>query len=460
MDRINYEIKFNYYKKSELVNKNYKMKKYLYKLNGGAGSYNFDIDIDTLPDLGSGFFGIVKQDKDFTINHFGIVKEYEDFAIKYIDFKKFYDDEKELFIKKISIPCGKINIETNQYNSPDNTINYDLTDDNFIKISDEIYIMNNILEYIKSIGPIEIQQLSNIIININSISIDNELNIYGILDKIFIIGTFVNNQDNTYSIYIDTFKNMRLLYFNDEKQLLFYKNLGLNLNITMQQFKISFIHRVLLCIDLIRQVKDLLDVGIYHSDIKNDNIVIKQSKDHSTFYLTIIDFGISTTLRDIRYHYDLGSNALKYSTSIRQFNPENIIIFKLITDGFIKDGNKYPFDKLKDLFDKSIYWILGGICINILEWSNIQDVLYRKYLYNSTYNNETFYLYVEELRIHIPISSDDGLIYPIYDDLKQIINNLLEIHAEKNSLSDYFTLLNKEPYQSYLIGRKESQIDY
>ena len=423
------------------------MKKYLYKLNGGAGSYPFDIDIESLPELGTGYFGTVKQ--------------YEDFAIKHIEYKKFYDDEKELFIKKLSIPCGKINIETKKYISPDKTINYDLTDDNFMKISDEIYIMNNILEYIKSIGPVEIQQLSDIIINTNSISIDNELNIYGILDKILIIGTFVNNQDNTYSIYIDTFKNMRLLYFNDEKQLLFYKNLGTNLNIIIQQqIKISFIQRVLLCIDLIRQVKDLLDVGIYHSDIKNDNIVIKQSDDHSKFYLTIVDFGLSTTLRDIKYHYDLESNALIYSTGIRQLNPENIIIFKLIKDGFIKDDAKYSFDDLKSLFDKSIYWILGGICINILEWSNIQDVLFKNYLYNSTYNDETFYLYVEELRTHIPISSDDGLIYSIYEDLKQIINNLLEIHVEKNSLSEYFTLLNKEPYQSYLIGRKESQIDY
>jgi len=475
MNNFNYENKFNFYKNSNLVNKNYKMNKYLYKLNGGAGSFDLYIDFESLPDLGSGYFGKVK--------------DYGDYAVKYISDRLDYDNEKKLFIYKLSIPCGIIDIVTKKYifSSGDETINYDLTDVNYKQDDNKLIIAGDILEYIKSIGPIEIKDFDNI--NIDFELTHNELNIYDISKKI--IGTYVNNRDNTYSIYIDTFKNMKLLYFNDDKQFLFYKNLGTNLNITITQHKISFEQRVLLCIDLIRQVSELIDVGIYHNDLKNVNIVIKQSADLSKYYLTIVDFGMSITLREIKHHYEINSDELEYKYNERQYNPVNILISKIIKNKFIHNGKKILFNKLKFLFEKSLYWILGAICINILSWSDIQNDLFQIHILGK-YNYDNFSTYITKLKEHIFDCTDDGEYCDIYvssedmyDDpdtdtdtdnklyLYDVINKLLVLKQDEQellleldqdeqneSLSKYYSNLYREPYILYLAQRKESNIDY
>ena len=132
-------------------------------------------------------------------------------------------------------------------------------------------------------------------------------------------------------------------------------------------------------------------------------------------------------------------------------------------NGFVK----IPFPDLEDLFNKSLHWILGGICINILNWSDIQLPLcnthyYINGSYNMTYYNTSIYMqkaseYTRDIILMIPNIQPEP---PIYTILKEIIRNLLEITTgTKRLLSEHFPRLNIEPYMTYLVERKASRID-
>jgi len=465
MEKVVYEQKYNYYKNSNLLDKNNKINKYLNKLNiyGGAGYRNLKIDFTSLPELGRGVYGNVRKFID---------ENNKEFAIKQFNIPAEYHKEKKLFIKNLSTFCGKINIKLKTYTY--NNVIIELTDVNYIVKNNSkknIIIKDNILKNIKLIGPIEIKDITEIIIFTRTRTKTEEFNMFGILNdgSKIIIGTYIyDNINNTYSIYIERFKNMRLLYFNDDQHLLFYKDLGislsnaLDLKLKPDTFIVpSFEQRIYLCIDLIRQVNDLINVGIYHNDLKNSNIVIKQI--NNEYYLTIVDYGLSKTKNDIQSSYNFESN-LMYDTTANSFSPEYYEINKLIINKFrIQDGSKIEYNELIELFDKSLHWILGGICINILNWSNIQLYLcYKYYKYDRQYYELPLYIkiaseYTKDILKYIHTTNSESQLYTI---LKTILNNLLQINtSDKILLSTHFQLLNIEPYTTYFSKRKELHID-
>lgn len=463
MNKVIYEQKYNFYKNSNLSDKNYKINKYLNKLNiyGGAGLRNLNIDFTSLPDLGSGVYGVVKKFID---------ENNSEFAIKQFKIPIEYHKEKNLFIRKLSNFYGIINTISRTYMLKD--IRIKLTDVNYIVQNEpkaQIIIRDDILEYIKSIGPYEIKEIIEIVIFTRSINKTKELNIFGKLNdgSKIIIGTCIYDDIyKTYSIYIESFKNMRLLYFNDEQHLLFYKDLGISLSNALKLQPDTFIvpsfeQRIYLCVDLIRQVNDLINAGIYHNDLKTSNIVIKQI--NNEYYLTIVDYGISKTKNDIKLFYDHESN-LMYNTTANSFSPEYYEINRLIVNKLrTSNGSKILFNNFIELFDKSFHWILGGICINILVWSDIQlKICYKHYNYERQYYELPMYIklatdYTKDILSNIPNMSHES---PLYKILKPIIHNLLEIKtSNKILLSTHFPLLNIEPYITYFSKRKELHID-
>ena len=147
INQVIYEKKLNYY------NTNYdnlKINKYLNKLNiyGGAEEINLAPDqiaiLSRLPVLNRGSFGIVKQQGNFVIKQFTDQREYE--------------DEKMMYISKLTIPGGIINLREEKYSyidpNGDVTKNkeIDLNEDNIKKMpTDNYHIKGNLLEYLKDI---------------------------------------------------------------------------------------------------------------------------------------------------------------------------------------------------------------------------------------------------------------------------------------------------------------------
>ena len=466
MKSFNFEKKYNFYKNSNLSNKNYKMNKYLNKLNidGGTDSRKIPTPFrfNDANYLGSGVSASV----------YSLIDGSKEFAIKRFVNHKLYYEEKELFIKKLSIYCGNINILLLKYYKIDGS-NVDLIESNYKKTYTQIKITGNILTYIKSIAHTSIQSITELNIKLYDNPLIMEVNITD--ESANPIGTMIKNGD-IYDIYIDIPKNMKLLYYNDNALTLFYKNLGGSLSTFLRGHNtITYIQKIYLCIDLIRQVNDLINNGIHHNDLKNDNIVIKQIGNN--YYLTIIDYGIALTNSDIKRDYDSANITFKrlgdhyYNTTANAYSPEYFLINKLIRNRYVEMGTKKSYDYIIGLFNKSLHWILGGICINILNSSNIQLRIWRENLdfdldlYNTSSRNIVrIRNYARALLSEIPNFNGVGLNpteLQLYNNLCAYIRNLLEIDVSTKKLLsvDFGRLLNIEPYLSYYATRQVSEID-
>ena len=464
MNNIIYEKKYNNYKKSDVSNKNNKMIKYLNKLNisGGAGFRQMDMTkYDDLNILGKGSFGVVKE---FT-------EEFKDYAIKQFTNNQRgindYNDEKNLYIKKLSIYCGKI--QENSYIYNDHII--PLTNNNYIFINTDefviIIIKSNILAFIKeNIIPQELKDNIIEIIMYTSKPLQSlSLNIYGRFadQSVKMIGTFLYTSDTESTlIYIDSFKTMRLLYFNDTNRLLFYKNLGISLTDAFKKLEEpNTLQKVLLCMDLIKQVNGLIETGIYHNDLKTDNIVIKKCRD-GNYYLTIIDYGLAIL------HSELNLLGTELLTTGIIYSPEYNKINKILK----KKKEDINLKILEELLDKSSHWVLGGICINILNWKDIQLSEWSKsygtlYKTNISFlqvldldNNENYdnaIHYIDSLKAFIPEYES----IPEYDILKSVIINLLEPGTDMKKLLSvhYAKFKDSKYYNKYLSERLISEID-
>lgn len=371
-----------------------------------------------------------------------------------------------------------------------------------INDGDNLYYNNNILNpecYSNKIiikDTIMIKDIIKIISrDIDTIYIDiNKTMIFINLENKFLNIGFCVKDDDKYNLYIDNFKIMRLHYFNDSKKILYYENLGDNLSFAFKNIHPPFEQRIFLCIDLIRQVSELIDISIYHNDIKNDNIVIKFD---INYYINLIDYGISVSIDDLLN--------FEYLTTAFSFSPEYYIINKILKNkkpnitklinNLIKifpDNN----NDIKDYLDKSMHWAIGGIIINILSWKDIQYPIWRKHYNPYKYIIGSDITYINHLNnysfsdIALRYSIDmmyalfknpllyEDIFYPFddilkvkdyslmkdyiidnfkdeYIDLLLIIHNLFEFNTEnKMPLSVMYDILKDYPgYQSYLLSK-------
>ena len=420
-----------------------KINKYIKKLtNTNSSNINYDMNKiynKELPELGRGSFGIVYLDDDYAIKYFP-----DD---PYYDVDKDYKSEKDKYINDLLIYCGKL--ESNKYIHNDKNI--ELNELNYTNKDNKILIYGNILDYIKScikdIGHPILNECDRLIID-NTLTINNIIAEYILDDEKINIGTCIFNVElNEYKINIDSLKIPRLYYFDDVNRILIYKYLGQNLRKMFSYEPPPIKDRILLCFDLIRQMNDLIKMGIYHNDFKNDNIVI--SCIDSDYFISIIDYGISIFKKDIKKHYS-NRKLDKIISSPQTYSPE---YYKINYDNL-------SLDEFTLLCDKMHYWMLGGICINILLWEDKQIKIWEMY-YNETeykkalklYNTNKYYIkagdYIYSLKESlININCD----LPIYNDLIYIIKNLLNTNTyNKCLLSDIYTEITDYPkeYQEY-----------
>ncbi len=409
-----------------------------------------------------------------------------------------YLDEKHLFIKKLSIFCGVIYLHSRKYSPPNTLIKYDIIYEKLtstISISDETH---ELITYINSLHPLSVWDIKAIHIVLDTQSKNTEYNIYGNGDEKFIIGTLVKDV-NEYHVYIDMPRSMRLLYYDDESFALYYKNFGESLNSAYRIWQPSSTQRICLCIDLIRQVNELIKMGIHHSDLKNQNVVIKRIGNN--FYLTIIDYGLAITNTEISRYYkksstsSTSSTSFTYNTTASSYSPEFLLINKLIKSSYIQNGVLYPFLNLIHLFNTSLHWIIGGICIDILKWGESQSFIFDEYIgYNEPDSRYILYNkydtaksdqraglrnYISKMLECIPShdklfidnsslveeksqsDATDQAYKNLYTKLVACIENLLHIdHTEKELLSVHFDRLNISPYTDYYRQRQLTRIDF
>lgn len=335
--------------------------------------------------IGKGEFGTVYKS---TFNN--------DIVIKKFTNTKDYNIEKNINQQILPIHIGDININRILYFYTRCSFIHNLTKKNNIKFITNCNIISisdkQLIRKIKDVMIIDTEQIT-------TISFD-------ILNDSFLRGKTLNNDiinighvikyDNTYKIYVDTFKINRLLDYNDIDRLLYFEYLGINLQTAFTQNIIpDFNHRVFMCIDLIRQINYLISRGIYHNDIKCENITFDNN------YINIIDYGISISIYDKTLDDFLLTTNMCYS-------PEYYHINKKI----IQKVNK--ISELKYLLDKSYHWIIGGIIINILRWKNIQYPIWQRYFHERTHikiikkysNKNLCYKYVVDLLNELLIIED------------------------------------------------------
>ncbi len=426
MKSINYEIKYNYYKKSNKSdsNKIYKMNKYLNKLNitGGSGLMRVDMQ-QPLIEIGRGNFGGVFK---YNIAYSG------EYVVKRFYRENDYYSEKDLFIRKLSIYCGSINTSVTPHIYTLNATSFHLDDGNSLLVHRKLIIKGNILDSIKSVPG-----MTDVLTSVGELHIFSNSNITAYTDstKTTTVGTIVPNRHryrDIYNIYIDIPRSMKLLFYDDAALILYYKHYGISLKqLFRDRTHVLPLQRIFLCIDLIRQVNQLITGGIHHNDLKNDNIVIKNIGED--WYLTIVDYGLAITNSDIRRDYDSTtdedayqrrhtlymSGAHYYNTTANAYSPEYFLINQYITNDYRPPGAlhglQHPYNDIIDLFNKSLHWIIGGICINILtginyqydEW-NTEFGIYPDQdprtlsLYDTTTNTDLLNRYLTNLIDHIP----------------------------------------------------------
>lgn len=320
--------------------------------------------MDNLKKIGHGEYGIVYKTN---INN-------NEIAIKQFKYKADYYNEKYIYTKLLPIFCGKIHITKLlfinikcDYIDTFNTY-YQLNKYNII--SNDIFITDKILiKKIQKILKNYFGEITSINFNINSnLSIIKTT----IEDKEYAIGHIIKHINN-YHLYIDSFNIVRLLNYDDNNRLLYLEYLGINLSEAFIKYRLDFQQRIYISIDLIRQINYLISMGIYHNDIKCDNIVISQHNDN--YYINLIDFGLCKSLKDIKLND-------YYLTTCYAYSPE-----------YFKINIKYRkgirnLTELKDLLDKSTHWTIAGIIINILLWENVQYNIWYKYYYVKLFNHE------------------------------------------------------------------------
>jgi serine/threonine protein kinase len=439
MNKVIYETKYNYYKKTDTVDKNYKMNKYLNKLNinGGASKLVLlappRITIENLLTtknlVGEGGFGAVYK---ATINGIECV-------VKKFNGQVEYEQEKSIYIQKLSSNVGNILIQ-----------------DRDVNIIDE-----RLIDKIKSVN---IEKFNLLI----SIQIQNIQGLKGI--EVDVIGIFTDGRRESIGtckhgiIYIDTFKRMRLLFFDDIEKLLVYKNLGMDLKKAL--LTPTYTHRAMLCIDLIRQVNDLIEAGIYHNDLKLENIVIKEIG--GEYFLTLIDYGISFTDGDISAILSSDTdkekvdklNELFSKLSLPWLSPEFVKLFELSDQVPIPSHESYK--EYKEYLIKMCHWSIAGICLCILNWQDVQSDVYistftiKKHLVMRRILNPKYTLiYKTNMLEHFP---EHSKIF------KGIVENMLEFEtSDKKELFEYLQILTSEceyksDYGSYLEKRKDYEI--
>ena len=421
------------------------MNKYFTKLNGDTEKLTIDIiQINKLPIIAEGSTGIIRL---FNIKY--IIKQFNIYTDN-IDNLDNYNNEKNIYINKLSLQYGTLQL--NQLNYKHNKKNIKFNNLNYDNKNYKILIFGDILDYIKTIGPPILLDCFRIFIQI--INSSNEMNIFAeyLDDTTIRIGKCIFNYNlNEYQINIDSIKTMKLQFYDDFNKLLVYKYYGDSLQTVFKNQKEPLIiHRILLCFDLIQQINDLINRGIYHNDLKNNNIVIK--KVGNNLFLTIIDYGNCKTKIDIENNYNNKTYEMIYSTA-NTYSPEYYIINNLI----LSNISLYDYTIL---FDKMQYWILGGICINILLWQdkqfNVWKTHYNQYdyykaflLYNIEKHKNKNELYINELILSIDKIKCD---LPIYKELINIIINLLEIQPHhKYLISELYSNISSYPieYQEY-----------
>jgi serine/threonine protein kinase len=276
------------------------------------------------------------------------------------------------------------------------------------------------------------------------------------------IGTIHVNR-GVVDIYIDSFKLMRLQTFNDSKFYLIYNYLGDSLKDVIENAKDStkipsFEQRVFLCIDLIRQVNDLIKLGIYHTDLKSSNICILQKDDY--YFLTIIDYGLNKTKNQLNQYYLTDTKSTTTGNNMR-YSLEFYAIEQLeATNFYLNRELKVPFGLLQELFEKSLYSILGGLCIEILLFTPILETVFAKYMFHeSPYIVHKLNAYLTELReILLGVKLETNNL--LYNKLKIVILNLLSMWTyNKRNIQNLYDDLNTEPYITYFEARKSFKID-
>jgi hypothetical protein len=397
-----------------------------------------------------------------------------------------YNNEKKIYTTKLPRFIGTlINDGDNLYYN--NNILFPECENNKIIIRDN-FMIKDIIKIISK--------------NIDTIYIDvNKTMIFINLENKFLNIGFCVKDNDKYNLYIDNFKIMRLHYFNDSKKILYYENLGDKLSFAYKNIYPSLEQRIFLCIDLIRQVSELIDISIYHNDIKNDNIVIKFD---INYYINLIDYGISVSIDDL-LNFD-------YLTTAYSLSPEYYIINKILKNkkpnitNLINNLVKiFPNNNdVKIFLDKSMHWAIGGIIINILSWKDVQypiwkknynpnkyeigyDITFIEFLnkysvYDIAFNyttdmlcalfknselyNDSFYFsddIIIELNLNIKKIEEYSLIKDLIDekfkeeyiDLLLIIHNLFEFNTEnKMPLSVMYDMLKDYPgYKEYLLSK-------
>lgn len=395
---------------------------------------------------------IINNKKIIKMGNYGNVKFVNNFAIKSFTNINDYLNEKEIYTTKLPQYCGSI-IKNN------NLIIYDYYDKQII--FNPLYKNNNLIItdtiIINNVTKISSTQICKLIISNNDITIYAENN-----SDIIKIGYIIKDNEYKSTMYIDTFKIMRLLHFDDYTKSLYYENLGINLKDSFLNRHPSYEQRIFMSIDLIRQVKELIDLSIYHNDIKNENIVLNSI--NMNYYINLIDYGIAVTINDL-----LG---FEYLTSPNSYSPEYYIINTLLHNKtpnvtkIINDLNRIFPDiykkyndlnltvkNMKDLLDNSLHWIIGGMIINILSWKDVQYPIWIKH-YNPNRNDIGYHItYLKHLNNYssqnialnysknmlCELFKNDFLYEDIFffskDDIKLTIDSI-------NELNDYESLQN------------------
>ena len=365
------------------------------------------------------------------------------------------EKERDIYIKMLSIYCGKLYIKNESVYYIKDNIEHIKLSSNIIKLDNTQIIQSDdkiLLDIINNLLEDEFDtfiSLKFVLSDINVIQASTEFFTYtigNITIKIDVNNENVLSEITYYNLHIDSFKLMRILFIKDN--MLYFQHLGSSLEQSFNNdcLYVGFNQRVLLCIDLLRQMSILLERGIYHNDIKNDNLTIRELD--SNYYISIIDYGLAIS-KNKTYLDEI------LLTTSNAFSPEYYKIYNAYMNDIIEI--KY----LEKYLDYASNWIVGGIIINILCWKNVQlkcwynhynenkskDNLYilKKYKNVDIAHNYIIQLIFELLSINDLYNSVDDKLKNIYDLNEKL---LLNIQSNKDNLLDnlYLILNNNITY--------------
>jgi len=397
------------------------------------------------------------------LGNYARVKKYETIVVKTFESCVDYLNEKVIYTTKLPQYGGCLYKENNKYiyeYNDQKIIIEPIYKDGMMIINDPIVINNIIKLSSKHIDKIIILNYGiNIITNVDS----NEI----------IIG-FCIKKDKCFNIYINSFKIMRLLQYDDINNSLYYENLGSDLKESFINNNPSYEQRIFMAIDLIRQLKELIDICVYHNDVKNDNIALKYH--NSNYYINLIDYGLSITINDLlKFEYltspTSASPEYYIINTLLQNRKNNIICLKNIFPNVYKkyENNKNISTKdMKELLDQSLHWAIGAMIINILSWKDVQSPIWHKHYNSCNYNFGVDISYIDHLNTYSSHGTAfnytremlcelfkneylyEDIFYFSSNDMKSLINTI-------NKFSDYELIMSiiddrfKEEYLSLII---------